>query len=107
MELRHPPHSKAKEVKNMNKANLTQVVAEKTNFQRKDVEKIVVTLFEVIADAIAYGEGVNIPGFGKFETRPTKAKKGRNPHTGEKVDIPASQKPAFKPAKALKDSVKK
>ncbi|OIS65855.1 DNA-binding protein, partial [Bacillus subtilis] len=66
------------------------------------VEKV----FDTISEALKSGEKVSIPGFGTFEVRERAARKGRNPQTGEEIDIPATKAPAFKPAKALKDAVK-
>ena len=57
-------------------------------------------------DALANGEKVQLIGFGNFEVRERAARKGRNPQTGEEIEIPASKVPAFKPGKALKDAVK-
>lgn len=63
-------------------------------------------VFEAVMDSLKNGEKVQLIGFGNFEVRERSARKGRNPQTGEEIEIPASKVPAFKPGKALKDSVK-
>lgn len=89
-----------------NKAELIERVAGKTNLTKKEVTATVDALFEVIQDALKDGEKVQIIGFGNFEVRDRAARKGRNPQTGEEIEIGASKVPAFKPGKALKDAVK-
>ncbi|MGZ7444940.1 HU family DNA-binding protein [Paenibacillus sp. TH7-28] len=90
----------------MNKTELIKAVAEHTGVEQKAVKRLVPIVFEMIADTIANGEKVNIPGFGCFESKDTSARKARNLQTGEEVAVPASKKPAFKAAKALKDKIK-
>lgn len=90
-----------------NKAELIERVAEKTNLTKKEVTATVDALFEVIQEALQNGEKVQVIGFGNFEVRDRAARKGRNPQTGEEIEIAASKVPAFKPGKALKDAVKK
>ncbi|PII40392.1 DNA-binding protein, partial [Bacillus velezensis] len=63
-------------------------------------------VFNVIIEALTKGESIKIPGVGTFEVRERAARKGRNPQSGEEIDIPATKAPAFKAAKALKDAVK-
>ncbi|CZQ84731.1 prokaryotic integration host factor signature [Trichococcus palustris] len=89
-----------------NKAELIERVAGKTNLTKKDVTASVDALFEVIQEALKDGEKVQVIGFGNFEVRDRAARKGRNPQTGEEIQIEASRIPAFKPGKALKDAVK-
>lgn len=89
-----------------NKAELIERVAEKTNLTKKEVTATVDALFEVIQEALQEGEKVQVIGFGNFEVRDRAARKGRNPQTGEEIEIAASKVPAFKPGKALKDAVK-
>ena len=91
----------------MNKAELTAAIVKKTGFTKKDAEKALGTVTEVIAEALAAGEKVQIVGFGSFEVRNRPARVARNPRTGEAVEIAASKAPAFKAGKALKDSVNK
>ena len=91
----------------MNKAELTAAIVKKTGFTKKDAEKALGTVTEVIAEALAAGEKVQVVGFGSFEVRNRPARVARNPRTGEAVEIAASKAPAFKAGKALKDSVNK
>ncbi len=94
------------EVNIMNKTDLVNVVAEKSELSKKDAAKAVDAVFEAVMDSLKKGEKVQLIGFGNFEVRERSARKGRNPQTGEEIEIPASKVPAFKPGKALKDSVK-
>ncbi|ACV57249.1 MULTISPECIES: HU family DNA-binding protein [Alicyclobacillus] len=87
----------------MNKMELINRVAEKTNLKKKDAESAVNAVFEIIEEALANGEKVQIIGFGTFETRSRAARSGRNPQTGEVIEIPASTVPAFKPGNKLKE----
>lgn len=89
----------------MNKKELSMVVAAQTDFNKKDVEVVVDAVFAQIAHALKNKEKVSITGFGDFEARKRNARKGRNPQTGEEVQIPEKYAPAFKPKKALKDTV--
>jgi len=90
----------------MNKTELISQVAEKTSLSKKDAAKAVDAVFETITEALKNGEKVQLIGFGNFEVRERSARKGRNPQTGEEIDIAASRVPAFKPGKALKEEVK-
>ena len=90
----------------MNKKELINVVAETAGLSKKDVTVVVDAVFDTIAEALKKGESVNISGHGKYEVRERAARKGRNPQTGEEMEIPASKVPAFKPAKSLRDAVK-
>lgn len=89
-----------------NKAELVERVASKTNLTKKDVTAAVEALFETIQDVLSEGEKVQVIGFGTFEVRDRAARKGRNPQTGEEIEISASKVPGFKAGKALKDAVK-
>ncbi|MHC3377036.1 HU family DNA-binding protein [Ligilactobacillus equi] len=89
-----------------NKAQLIDTIAEKTGLTKKDATVAVDAVFGSIQDFLAEGEKVQLIGFGNFEVRDRAARKGRNPQTGEEIQIPASKVPAFKPGKALKDAVK-
>ncbi|WP_407667801.1 HU family DNA-binding protein [Paenibacillus massiliensis] len=91
---------------NVNKTDLINQVAEKTELSKKDVTKAVDALFDTISEALQSGDKVQLVGFGNFEVRERSARKGRNPQTGEEIEIPASKIPAFKPGKALKDGIK-
>ncbi len=90
----------------MNKTELIARVAEKTDLSKKDVTRVVDAVFEIITDALQNGDKVQLVGFGNFEVRERSARKGRNPQTGEEIDIPAGKVPAFRPGKALKDAIK-
>ena len=90
----------------MNKTELISKVAEMTELTKKDATKAVDAVFASISDALQDGDKVQIIGFGNFEVRERSARKGRNPQTGEEIEISASKVPAFKPGKALKDVVK-
>ena len=91
----------------MNKAELTAAIVKKTGFTKKDAEKALGTVTEVIAEALAAGEKVQVVGFGSFEVRNRPARVARNPRTGEQIEIAASKAPVFKAGKALKDAVDK
>ena len=88
------------------KAELVDRVAKKTQLTKKDVSAAVDALFETIQEALQAGEKVQVIGFGNFEVRERAARKGRNPQSGEEIQIEASKVPAFKAGKALKDAVK-
>ena len=89
-----------------NKAELVSEVASKTKLTKKQVANTVDTILDSIQENLAKGEKVQLIGFGTFEVRHRAARKGRNPQTGDEIEIPASEVPAFKPGKALKDAVK-
>jgi DNA-binding protein HU-beta len=93
------------EVKDMNKTELINKVAETTELSKKDATKAVDAVFEAISDALQGGDKVQLVGFGNFEVRERSARKGRNPQTGQEIEIAASKTPAFKPGKSLKDLV--
>jgi DNA-binding protein HU-beta len=90
----------------MNKTELINSVAEATQLSKKDATKAVDSVFESITDSLKQGNKVQLIGFGNFEVRERSARKGRNPQTGEEIQIEASKVPAFKPGKALKEAVK-
>lgn len=89
----------------MNKAELILKVAEKSGVNKKQAESVVSAMLDVIVEAIANDEKVQIVGFGTFEQRERKERNGVNPRTEEKIVIPASKIPAFKPGKNFKDAV--
>ncbi|CAM4501890.1 DNA-binding protein HU-beta [Paenibacillus endophyticus] len=89
----------------MNKTDLINKVAELTDLSKKDATKAVDAVFDAISDALQSGDKVQLVGFGNFEVRERQARKGRNPQTGDPIDIAASKTPAFKPGKSLKDLV--
>lgn len=98
---------KLKEVNIMNKSDLVNEVAERTELSKKDAGTAVDAVFQTIMDSLGEGERVQIIGFGNFEVRDRAARKGRNPQTGEEIQIAATKVPAFRAGKALKDAVKK
>ncbi|HHY13396.1 MAG TPA: HU family DNA-binding protein [Thermoanaerobacterales bacterium] len=89
----------------MNKAELITSIAERSGLTKKDSEKALNAFIESVEDALAQGEKVQLVGFGTFESRRRKARKGRNPQTGEEIDIPAANMPAFRAGKSLKDKL--
>ena len=90
-----------------NKQDLIAKVAEATELTKKDSGRAVDAVFDAIEGFLANGEKVQLIGFGNFEVRERAPRKGRNPQTGEVVDIAASKTPAFKAGKGLKDKVNK
>ena len=91
----------------MNKAELIAAIAAKTGDTKKGAEASVNAFVDVITDALAKGDKVQLVGFGSFEVRKRAARKGRNPRTKEEIKIPASKAPVFKAGKALKETVNK
>src|SRR6266536_3346727 len=89
----------------MTKADLVEEVAKVTELTRKDSEVIVDTLFESVIKALKAGDKLEVRGFGSFRVRQRNARVGRNPKTGEKVEVPAKRVPYFKPSKELKDLI--
>ena len=89
----------------MNKSELIAKIAEKSGLNQKDAGKALDGLTQAVSDALANGENVTMVGFGTFKVTERKAKKGRNPATGEAIQIPAKKAPIFKAGKALKDAV--
>ncbi len=92
--------------KKMNKADLIQVVSNETGITKKDAGNVVNAITESIADALSNGEKVTLVGFGTFQVIEKKARRGRNPQTGEKIQIPAKKVPKFKAGKGLKEKVR-
>src|SRR5690625_2799278 len=95
-----------KEGSKLNKTDLINAVAEKSELSKKDAGKAVDAVFQTIMETLQNGENVQVIGFGNFEVRDRAARKGRNPQTGEEIQIPASKVPAFRAGKALRDAVK-
>lgn len=89
----------------MNKSELIAKVAESSELSKKDATKAVEAVFEAITEALQSGDKVQLVGFGNFEVRERSARKGRNPQTGEEIEIAASKVPSFKPGKALRDVI--
>lgn len=89
----------------MNKNVFVTAIAEKSGLTKKDAEAALNAYTEVVTDALKSGDSVQLIGFGTFEVRERAARTGRNPHTGENIEIAAAKVPAFKPGKALKDAI--
>src|SRR6185437_3091295 len=89
----------------MTKADLIDEVSKLAELTRKDSEVIVETIFDSVVRSLRVGDKIEIRGFGSFRTRQRKPRVGRNPKTGERVEVPAKKIPFFKPSKALKDLV--
>ena len=87
----------------MTKAELVEEVARAAELNKRDAEVIVETVFGSIIGALHKGEKVELRGFGSFRTRERGPRRGRNPKTGEPVDVPAKRVPYFKPGKELKE----
>ncbi len=91
----------------MNKADLINAVAAKTEVSKKETEAVIAATLDAITAAMQQGDKVQLVGFGSFEVKKRAERIGRNPKTKEEIKIPASKIPAFKAGKALKDAVAK
>ena len=91
----------------MNKTELIAIAAENAGLTKKDTERVLNAAIDAITLALVRGEKVQLSGFGTFETKDREARIGRNPHTKEAIEIPATRVPSFKASKALKDSIAK
>lgn len=89
----------------MKKAEFVDAVAERGNMQKADAAAAVDAVLDTITDALKSGDQVTLVGFGTFLVRDRKARVGRNPQSGESIDIPASKAPSFKAGKGLKEAV--
>src|ERR1700739_433627 len=89
----------------MTKADLVEEVSRVTELTRKDSEVMVDTLLESVIKALREADKLEVRGFGSFRVRQRNARVGRNPKTGEKVEVPAKRVPYFKPSKELKDLI--
>jgi len=89
----------------MNKSELIEAVAAKSGLTKADSERALKGMIETVTDTLKKGEQVTLIGFGTFLVRERKARQGRNPRTGETIQIKAANNPAFKAGKALKDAV--
>lgn len=89
----------------MNKGELVDKIAEKANVTKKQADAVLSAALESIVDAVSSGEKVTLVGFGAFEPRERKAREGRNPKTGAKMQIPATTVPAFSAGKLFKEKV--
>ena len=91
----------------MKKSELVAQLADQNDLSRRQVEKVVDDFLDLIKDELAKGEKVVLSGFGTFEVRTRVARSGRNPRTGEEINVPAQKTPAFKVGKLLKDAINK
>ena len=91
----------------MNKTELIAVTAERAGITKKDAERVLNAAIDAITADLVAGNKVQLSGFGIFETKNREARVGRNPHTKETIQIPATRVPAFKASKSLKDAVAK
>ena len=91
----------------MNKTELIAAAAEQTGLTKKDTEKVINAALDAITAALVKGDKVQVSGFGIFEVKEREARTGRNPRTGEPMEIAASKNPAFKASKTLKDAISK
>lgn len=89
----------------MTKADLVEEVATISRLSKKDSELVVNTFFETIVESLRRSEKIELRGFGSFKLRHRGARQGRNPKTGEKVEVPAKVVPYFKPGKDLRELV--
>lgn len=89
----------------MNKGELVTSVAKKTNLTKKEAELALTAILETIIDVVSCGEKITLVGFGSFEARERKAREGRNPRTGEKINIPSCKLPTFSVGKFFKKRV--
>ncbi len=93
-------------MENINKKALVDAIAAKTGATKKDTTELVDAVFGAITEELSKGNTVDIAGFGKFVVNERAARTGRNPFTGETMEIAASKVPAFKASKTLKSVVK-
>ena len=91
----------------MNKTELIAIAAESAGLTKKDTERVLNATIDAITASLLKGEKVQLSGFGTFETKDREARVGRNPHTKEAIEIPATRVPTFKASKALKDGIAK
>lgn len=93
--------------KTVSKADLVQRVAEDLNMRKKDVKEVMDAMLDQVSASLDKGSKVQLTGFGTFEVRERKERTGVKPGTTDKIKIPSSKYPAFKPGKGLKDSTRK
>ncbi len=89
----------------MNKSELIDAIASKADVTKKDADEILSALIDTIIDSVSSGDKVTLVGFGTFEARQRQAREGRNPSTGQPIQIPATTVPAFSAGKAFKEKV--
>jgi DNA-binding protein HU-beta len=89
----------------MNKGDFVGQVADASGLSKTEAERAVEAMFQVVKKALKAGESISLVGFGTFVVRSRAARTGRNPRTGDSIEISASKVPAFKAGKALKDAL--
>ena len=89
----------------MNKADFINAISEKTEISKKDVNIVINAFQEVVTETLKRNDNIVLTGFGKFESVKKAAREGKNPMTGEKINIAAKMAPKFRPGKALKDAL--
>ena len=89
----------------MTKADIVETIYERVGFSKKESAELVETIFDVIKDALVKGEKVKFSGFGNFVVREKNARKGRNPQTGEEIQLAARRVLTFKPSLVLKNAL--
>lgn len=88
-----------------NKSEVVQELAKRADLTKAQAEQALSAVIEIVSESVASGEKVTLPGFGTFEKRDRSAREGRNPQTGETVQIAATSVPAFKAGAAFKKQV--
>lgn len=89
----------------MNKGDLIDKISERASVTKKQADAVLTAALETIMETVSHGDKVTLVGFGSFEARERKAREGRNPKTGEKMEIPATKVPAFSAGKLFKERV--
>jgi DNA-binding protein HU-beta len=89
----------------VNRVDLVTVIAERTGLSKRDADRAVGAFCQAVEEALGRGERVSLVGFGTFEVRARGPRVGRNPQTGQQLQIPATRVPAFKAGKALREAV--
>jgi DNA-binding protein HU-beta len=89
----------------MKKDELVQAIAESADVSKADADRVLKALVDTVTSGVASGQKIQIPGLGTFDARDRSAREGRNPQTGETIQIAATTVPGFKAASAFKDSV--
>lgn len=95
----------SEEMSRLNKSELIWTVSERSGLSRKDATRAIETVLQVIAEALREGDKVQLVGFGNFETKQRAARTGRNPQTGEVIQIAPSRIPAFRAGKTLREEI--
>ena len=90
----------------MNKAEVIDNIAERTELSKGEVEKVIACFFETVKSSLKGKQNVRLAGFGTFSSNERKARTGRNPQTGEEIQIPSCYYPKFKPGKEFKEYIK-